>query len=434
MAVFAKSDALVRTKPEVAWASFLAALWIGWFYLFVDLVTRSAVHAISLLALYVASGLCGLAVWNRIWTTRRADVRADVTGLWANGHPIWKRRSRKLAYLRRCDQRIVVTFERRAAPIEVVVDSEQEGHALLAAMELDARGLASSFVFPSGTSGRARARSIALALAPAAVLLLVFEALPLFGMTTTLAVMWLLPLGIYLTLGPCFTRVHVGCDGIRVRHDLRRSSFHPYSTIAGVDLRDADLVIYFRNGRSLSVAFDGRLMRTLLSGRRGSGSASSSDDARNLAARIKEHVARLSDEPTNDLASFVERSGRTTMDWLAAVDRLGDDRADYRGPAMSTEILWRLVEDDNAQLTARAGAAVALRRSINADGRARLRRIAEGSAALRLREVLGAVSDLPDVDEVIARALDPVLDSAEEERAALSARGTRAAVRRRRRT
>jgi hypothetical protein len=72
---------------------------------------------------------------------------------------------------------------------------------------------------------------------------------------------------------------------------------------------------------------------------------------------------------------------------------------------MAAEMLWEVVEDPAVDSTARAGAAMMLRRTLDDGGRARLRVAAGACASPRLRVALDAVADGGD-EAAVAAALE----------------------------
>ncbi|HZU83716.1 MAG TPA: hypothetical protein VE987_12400, partial [Polyangiaceae bacterium] len=79
--------------------------------------------------------------------------------------------------------------------------------------------------------------------------------------------------------------------------------------------------------------------------------------------------------------------------------------------ALPSERLWRVVEDSSADRTARAGAALALTRSLDDTGRERLRVAAESCAEPRLRVALSTFATPAGArasDEELAATIDAI--------------------------
>ena len=87
-------------------------------------------------------------------------------------------------------------------------------------------------------------------------------------------------------------------------------------------------------------------------------------------------------------AHAVARNGRSIAEWIANAARTSERSATYRAPIVPHDDLWRIVEDAAASPIARAGAALALRADLGAEGRARLRVAADTCAENKLRVAL----------------------------------------------
>jgi hypothetical protein len=111
------------------------------------------------------------------------------------------------------------------------------------------------------------------------------------------------------------------------------------------------------------------------------------------ASRVQEAVAQLP-APREDGAGWLRE--------LEAV-QVGIEGG-YRRAIVSDEVLWRVVEDASIDEKTRAGAAVALRKVLGDEGRARLRVVAEATASPRLRVALEAASG--NEEGAIAQSLD----------------------------
>ena len=83
-------------------------------------------------------------------------------------------------------------------------------------------------------------------------------------------------------------------------------------------------------------------------------------------------------------------------------------------PAVPVEVLWRVVEDPTAATTARAGAAFALRSTLDDDGKARLRIVADACAAPKLRV---ALDELATGEDDVADTFDALVDGDAQRRA-----------------
>jgi len=125
-----------------------------------------------------------------------------------------------------------------------------------------------------------------------------------------------------------------------------------------------------------------------------------------LAACIERRLAESAPNELPAPATLLARGGRDVTEWLRALHALRNGEAGaYRAAAIPEEVLWRTVEDPTSDPTVRAGAAVALRDSLDEGGRVRLRVAAAASASPRLRVALEKVAS-PTDEEELARALE----------------------------
>ena len=133
-------------------------------------------------------------------------------------------------------------------------------------------------------------------------------------------------------------------------------------------------------------------------------------NAAQVYERLDEAVQAWWRRDAAERAALSGRRDRATGEWLSALQELaGAASTGYRESSVAEE-LWRIVEDVAAPLDARAGAAVALRRWIGEDGRARLRRAAQTTAHPRLRVAMEAAAGAAADDDALADALDGLGD------------------------
>jgi hypothetical protein len=103
-------------------------------------------------------------------------------------------------------------------------------------------------------------------------------------------------------------------------------------------------------------------------------------------------------------AHLLARGKRTGSEWLEALRGLGSI-ATYRSISMHAEDLLRVLDDTQANPTARAAAAVALAASGSAKSTSRLRIVASSMANPRMRVALEKIADGDDDDD-LAEALE----------------------------
>lgn len=136
----------------------------------------------------------------------------------------------------------------------------------------------------------------------------------------------------------------------------------------------------------------------------------SNPTARLLAGDIRNRVRLEENLPApSPAAAALMRGDRSVADWRVALGQSVAEGGDaYRGDA-ATETLWRVVEDESAPRDARAGAAIALRRQLDDDGRARLRVVAEDCEP-KLRVALDAALDEAIEEDKVLAALERASD------------------------
>jgi hypothetical protein len=103
-------------------------------------------------------------------------------------------------------------------------------------------------------------------------------------------------------------------------------------------------------------------------------------------------------ERQHDPLPRLARRGRAVSEWLQELALLGRPGSDaYRDPGIARELLWQVLEDATAEHAERAAAAIALRASLDDEGRARLRVAAshcgEPRVRVALENVIASVDD-----------------------------------------
>lgn len=262
--------------------------------------------------------------------------------------------------------RVVFVGRKRRHSIDVLVENEGEGNALLRALALDPTHAVASFTARSGLIDNSAAQVVLFML--------------LMGGTRLIprvhgAARWALVAATIFALVNALwpTKIRVGADGILVK-TLRKKTFHAYADIESADASGNGVVLVLRSGKRVSIA------TTPVRG-----NASTTRDA--LLKRISDGLAAA--RGTNeDLGRLLAREGRTAHDWLTSLRALGAGQASgYRVASVDAQKLWAVVEDASAKPEARASAAAALRVADEAST-ARLRAAAEATASPKLRVAL----------------------------------------------
>jgi hypothetical protein len=172
--------------------------------------------------------------------------------------------------------------------------------------------------------------------------------------------------------------MRIGADGV-----LAGRRFIPWSEVKTVIEKKTAAVLVLESGK-----------RVRLSHREGPA----------IAERVRQELTRFRGRaPEVDPGVLLARGGRSTQEWLRGLRAA----TDYRAGSLPLEQLWRIVEDAGAEPDVRAGAAIALRSSLDDEGRHRLHETAMASAAPRVRVALETAS-LAEDEEELAAALEAV--------------------------
>jgi hypothetical protein len=188
-------------------------------------------------------------------------------------------------------------------------------------------------------------------------------------------------------------RVTIGADGVLVAWPLlRRRRFIPHGDIEAVDAPDAEnVVLRLKGGKTYSI-----------STRTSPGQPKSEQSA--LIERLTDAWEAYRAGVAPDALGLLARAGRGTLDWVRGLRALGEGQGSgYRGIGLTPEHLWRIAEDPSAPRESRVGAALALRPTLDDEGRGRLRVAAESSASPKVRVALEATADEVDDEAVAAR-------------------------------
>ena len=286
--------------------------------------------------------------------------------------------------------------------LELRVETAAEGRELLKALGLDVAQRVAPF-FAASPVGGLRGLAIAAGGTGAFWLALLYL-LPGYGWSSALLddiatiarcvtpVLAILTWAVFATLP---TQVSVGADGLDVRW-LRRRRFIPYRSILRVVPAFGQLRVVLADGTTLRL----RGQRRSFTPRTRSEHRAMVD---RLGAAIDEHVAATR---IQEAVAQLPPPGSDGAGWLRELDavQVGIEGS-YRRAVVTDEALWRVVEDASLDEKTRAGAAIALRRVLGDEGRARLRVVAEATASPRLRVALEAASGSGE-EEAIAQSLE----------------------------
>lgn len=404
MGAFIKERARVRTKRMWLLPVGLAV------YVIVPLALLAGFVAVCVhlpgplqLAVFVVGALVSIGallailaavthVWNHWLRERRGRVRGDEDGLWLDDVLLVRRSS--VGHGRVLGRRggWHVLLVRRVRPVDVVVDDEEEGRALLRHMRLEQESSVARYVMNHGTCASAWWRGalmIPVILGPAALAVLL-------GASALVFVAVVVASSTYCT-ARSFVRVAAGVDGVRLRRFSGRARFVSHRELASAETDGRDVTLRLHDGST--IAFNNPSGKGLWR-RLPIVNAHRKDDAHLLVARINELRASAREASRSDHA--LARGTRTTREWMTEVALASDEHASFRQAALAPEQLWRMAEDIGAPSTVRAGAALALRSRLDDDGRARVCALADACASPRLRAALMATTAQEDTPELEA--------------------------------
>jgi hypothetical protein len=361
---------------------------------------------------YLASTLvtlCGVyfpLVYSRLRRRMRGDIVCDDRGILLGGKLVRQRSRLRSGFLRKLpDGSLAVRVVGRYLydALDVQVQGEQEGRAMLRALKLDRTHATAVFRIIEGGMRAA----MGLAILGGALFCLGFLGLWLAlarGAGPTVLGTFGVELAISFLCAVAFvlrgqTKVVVGSDGLLMKRSLGGSQYLPYSEVASAAIDESDVVLRLRSGQKMRLGLGHK--RVLGQEHAGDALVMAIEDAR---------AASAAQGPTQH-AALVARGDRTIGEWLAALGKLTDAaRASYRQAMLPRAQLWRIVEDVSSPPGTRAGAAVVLRSQLNDGDRARLRIAAEACASPNLRRALEAAAQ--EEDEA---ALEHALGSLEGE-------------------
>jgi hypothetical protein len=112
-------------------------------------------------------------------------------------------------------------------------------------------------------------------------------------------------------------------------------------------------------------------------------------------------------------AHALVRGGKSLLEWVRDLKRIGAGVVDHRTPAVPIDVLLRVVEDSAADAADRASAALAAISHASPDAKRRVRVAAEATASPHLRVALTRIAE--DASNSDDDLLATVLDDLEKE-------------------
>lgn len=369
---------IARVSTQVAWPWYARPLIPTFGFLF---AMATASHAFA--AGLFASGLWALAVVvvlvislvlpRRLSSYRKTvsgGVRADLTGLYLNDRRIVDIVRIRTAYTRiDSRQQSSLVLCERALIHEVCVDPA-ECTRLLSRMNLTSNCSVGEFAMLVGSS-RDVSRRTALSLIAGAVLAVVLIAL---GGSALILVLPCIAFVLNAILS--HVTVRVGTDGVSIRSRIMKKRTLTFSQLRDVYRAGSDLVLRTTANDLIVIT---EYPRAGMASNRIPGEL----DA--LERRIQERLAARH-------ALTTLAGGTLTESHVGAIEFRRDSHTLFRTGAVSSEILWRIVEDVSSP-SIRTAAAGALADDLDDAGRERLRVLANASVVPKVRIALSAIAD-----------------------------------------
>jgi hypothetical protein len=355
------------------------------------------------------AALGGVSLWRlRTPTARPSRIRASRDGLVVGKVLAAPRDAMTSAVLLRDKGELWVRVEGAFAPLDVAVEGEEEGAALLHALEADALSLASRHeVLRAGLFGSLSPR----------LLLVTSIGIALFG------ALFHTPWAMMATIGAALAglallfhqlrraRLVVGVDGIALQEGWGAPRFVPHEQIEEVKALGDMVTIHLRDGSRVQVAAEDRLpaagQRTGVKGRPPEPPPMQrSAKAHALAERIEAARAAHRTLAGGAVVPGLARDGRSASEWLAALRRIGEEEAGFRTSAAVRDRLWEILESSTSTPADRVAALTALRAHLGEEDQPRVRVALERVASPDVRERLRVALSADDA------ALEQVLDEA----------------------
>jgi hypothetical protein len=358
--------------------------------------------AVSMVAFFV--GILGAiyAYQSNPWSSRRTgSLTAGNAGVALDGETIIRSRAITAGFVvPRFAQKPVVRLERRwLPPVELEVEDEDRGRALLLALGLDASQRVAKFNVsaPQGASMWLFAGLLAFAIVLGVGGAAAHLSGSAFGALLRLGV--IVP-AVVFALG-ARGRISVGADGLFIT-ELGSKRFIGYGEIERVEhLTEKPSFSRYHYYCVQLTKTNGDVVKIRVNSTQGVGSETRVNA---IVERIRESMATFAHGGAEASALLLRRGTRDVADWIRSLRAAGTGaNQDHRTAPVSLDKLWRIVEDPGAEADARAGAAVALGTSLDERGRVRLLAAAEATASPKVRVALQAASATSD-DE-LAEAL-----------------------------
>jgi hypothetical protein len=182
----------------------------------------------------------------------------------------------------------------------------------------------------------------------------------------------------------------IGADGVSIR-ERRVTRFFPLHRIATLRGDAHNLEIVFEDGKTHRIAVSIEMSPPRIEA---------------LAARVRAAIAaRVGGPQRVETSPLLERHGRSLAAWRKQLRKLVIDARDYRHPSLSADDIAAVLDNAEAPIEQRIGAALALSAGADAEARPRIRVAAEACANEKVRVALASLVDGEGDDQAIEEAL-----------------------------
>jgi hypothetical protein len=319
----------------------------------------------------------------------RVALRADRTGVYVKDARVVDRAAIASAAIERHSDgssRVILLGEGVRSILDVSLSDDARARAMLSALGLDADRSTASFVVERAPLVRAWRQWIGVTGRVVGSFALLWATFMIMRRAQNEYLLLAYPPALVLFHALAWrlrgrARVVVGADGVALRVG-RRVRVVPHALVRDVRRVTAGAEMSLVTGEIIELRVPGS-----------DDGADTRCDA--LVHRLEEgRAVSARGQSDHAAAAMLARGGRSIDAWMRDLASVcGRTAASYRMGAVPEERLWSIALDPSAPPSARAGAAVALSSSLDAEARERLRAAADASARPSVRVVLQAAAE-----------------------------------------
>lgn len=182
----------------------------------------------------------------------------------------------------------------------------------------------------------------------------------------------------------------IGADGVSIR-ERRVTHFFPLQRIAGIRGDSHTLEIDFTDGKTHSIPVSIEMSPRRIEA---------------LAGRVRAAIAARTWGPARvETSPLLERQGRSLAAWRKQMRKLVVEARDYRHPSLSADDIAAVLDNPDAPIEQRVGAALALAAGGGDEARPRIRVAADACANEKVRVALASLVEGDGDEQAIEEAL-----------------------------